>query len=216
MKKCPVCGYRNRGGFTICPRCGYTEGFNYIKWFSVGAGIFLIITFFLPWIDIGINFFTNLDMVFHTGKIPLRVKNDIGFNLRLLSFVGLYGLWLIFYPFVKDQSHLRTIIFRGYDFSTMGFFGSFLLLFYLLKFSRYLAISVYLQFLTFLSILGMGLYTLWKIDKRRGIDILDTEEITSNSLWASVIVLIILIFNYLIIPGKIIVGLKRFPEFRRH
>ncbi len=214
VTKCPVCGYKDKRGFLICPKCGYVQGFEYLKYFYWVVGAFLLVSFFLPWIDAGLNVYTNFEMVFQTGKIPLVVKNDLGFNLKLVIFVPFLAIWMIAYPFFISTEKEKSIRFTGYEFSLVGFFGSLLLFFYLLKFGKYLAISVYLQFILFLGIWIEGLYILWKYDSLRGVQFLDREEFSPSFFTGLIIVILIVFLNYIIIPGKIIIGLKRFPEFR--
>ncbi len=215
INKCPVCGYKDKKGFVICPSCGYVPGFDYLKYFSWVVGVFLLVSFFLPWIDAGLNVYTNFEMVFQTGKISSVVQNDLGFNLKLVILVPIFAIWMIVFPFITRVDRERSIRFLGYQFSLVGFFGSFLLFFYLLKFGKYLAISVYLQFILFLAIWIEGMYILWKYDKLHNISFLDTEEFSPSFFTGFLIAVLIVFINYIIIPGKIIIGLKRFPEFRR-
>ncbi|GEM_PF-6108893 len=218
MNKCPVCGYRDKNGFYVCPSCGYVKEkqFEYLTTFSIAAAVVLIISFFLPWIDVGINFYSNLDMVFRAEKIPGMVKDDLGFNLKLLIIVPLFAIWIGTFPIIKKFNNIGIINLQGYILSLGGFFGTFLLFFYLLKFGKYLAFGVYLQFLTFLVIWGIGLYTLYKHDRMLNVTFFDVEGQPSLTFYAGfAIALLIVLINYILIPLNVIIGLKRFPLFRR-
>jgi len=187
----------------------------HIKIVSIILGGLLIGFFFLPWVDYGIDFYSGLGLNLHAKNLPVKIAMDISFNTDFLFIIPLFGLLIAIIGLFKNSSKAWVEI-QTEQFGILGFLGSLIFIILTAKFSKYATFGLYLTTLTFIYIFFEGIYLAWRLDKNDNISFIEINDLNS-SLYINIgLAVLILLLNYILIPGKLIIGLTQFREFRRH